>query len=218
MARHTAAVRTIAFASIAAAGWFALVVQFGLMVMMKPLSLLGFAQAVLLFFSFFTLITNLLVAIATTSLAVRFSGFFAWPRVAAALATYITIVSLVYIFFLSDLWHPRGLAWVVDVLVHKVIPAAYVLAWLTLVPKGRLRWRDASDALILPAIYAVWIFSLGAVTKTYPYPFIDVTAIGYGRTILNIAVVCLAFLGVECVLIAIDRFIKPPRRSLEAEC
>jgi hypothetical protein len=45
--------------------------------------------------------------------------------------------------------------------------------------------------------------------KWYPYPFIDVTKLGYGATILNCAWISLLLLGLAAVATVVDRRLSP---------
>jgi hypothetical protein len=45
------------------------------------------------------------------------------------------------------------------------------------------------------------------VTGYYPYPFLDVTQLGYDRVLLNMAVLTAAFAFLGLVLVGIDRML-----------
>ena len=49
------------------------------------------------------------------------------------------------------------------------------------------------------------------VTGWYPYPFIDVTKLGYGRMLLNSAGLILAFLALELLFVGLGRLLKARR-------
>lgn len=196
-------------AALAAVGWFALAIQLYLIVRGVPRTAAGIAGAIDRFVSFFTIVTNLLVAVAVTA--------WAWtpgepetasarrPRVATALAAYISIVGLIYSLLLRNLWQPTGLQKIADVLLHDAVPIAYVVYWLAFVPKGRLAWRDVLPWLLYPLGYALYSGVRGALVGSYPYPFIDIGALGYPRVLLNVALLTLLFCGVGLAFIAIDR-------------
>src|ERR1700722_9840931 len=106
-------------------GWFALTLQFYLVLLQSQagLAMLG---AVITYFSFFTILTNLLVALVFTAITMRpaagWAQFFLSPSVQAATSVYIAIVGAVYQLLLRHLWNPQGAQWVADVLLHAVIP------------------------------------------------------------------------------------------------
>jgi hypothetical protein len=43
---------------------------------------------------------------------------------------------------LRSLWDPQGLQWIVDELLHSVLPAMLVLHWLIFVAPERLQWKS----------------------------------------------------------------------------
>jgi len=89
-----------------------------------------------------------------------------------------------------------------------VTPPLFVIDWLLFVPKGEIGWRNGLDSLAYPIAYLVWTMVHGAFAGWYPYPFIDVSKLGYGRMLLNSAGLILAFLALELLLVALDRLVK----------
>jgi hypothetical protein len=73
------------------------------------------------------------------------------------------------------------------------------------VPKGRLRWRDVWAWLAFPAFYSAASLIRGALIQVYPYPFIDVSALGYQRVLGNTALLFAGFLVLGLMFVAIDR-------------
>jgi hypothetical protein len=190
----------------AAMAWFALILQYYLTVT-KPDA--PFIEATVRYFSFFTILTNVLVALALTlpwlSPDTRLGHFFTRPSVRTAILTYIIIVAVIYHYLLAKLWNPRGWELVADTIEHVVTPALYVIDWVLLVPKGTVKWRSAFIWLVFPLVYAVYCMIHGAVTGFYPYPFINVSNLGYDRVLINMAVLVLVFLGLGLGLIGVDR-------------
>jgi hypothetical protein len=186
-------------------GWFALALQLYLMLAQSPAgAMLG---TVVTFFSFFTILTNLLVALVFTAAAFRrpWGQWFNRPSVQAGTAVYIAIVGVVYQLLLRRLWNPQGAQWLADVLLHSIIPVGYVLYWLLLAPRTGLRWKDAFAWLRYPAVYLVYILARGAATGLYPYPFIDVKVLGYGGVLLWASLFLLVFLGTGFAAVAVGR-------------
>ncbi len=198
-------------APLATLGWFALAAQLVLLLRQGAPTAAGLAGAVIAYLSFFTILTNLGVALALTAVARGATkgalAFFGRPRVAAALAAYIAIVGLVYALLLRRLWAPTGLQWLADVLLHYAMPIAYLLYWLFFMPKGRLRWRDAGPWLLFPLGFLSYTLARGRRTDLYTYPFLDVGALGYPRVLRNVAFATAAFLAVGWLIIGLDRAI-----------
>jgi len=83
------------------------------------------------------------------------------------------------------------------------MPASYLLFWLFLVRKAGLRWYDPLLWLIYPLFYMAFVVIRGKMSGFYPYPFIDVGALGYSRALLNAGgvMVILVVLGALAVVI-----------------
>src|SRR5262249_52584004 len=135
-------------------GWFALLLQFPLTIatsLSNGMSMLG---AVITYFSFFTILTNLMIALALTvsvwTPKSRLGRFFSRSEVTAGTTMYILLVGLVYSLLLRNLWDPEGLQKIADVILHDMVPILYVGYWLFLAPKVALGWRSVMAWLIYP--------------------------------------------------------------------
>jgi hypothetical protein len=131
--------------------------------------------------------------------------------VRTAITGYIVIVGTVYFALLRNLDHATGLRLLFEYVLHYVTPPLFVLDWLLFVPKGEIGWRNGVDSLAFPLVYLGWTLAHGAYGGWYPYPFLDVLELGYGRVLLNTAGLILAFLALELLLVAIDRMIRQNR-------
>jgi hypothetical protein len=190
-------------------GWFALLLQLLLMFQSSPADVRSLLATVVTFFSFFTILTNLLVALVFTAVGFHPSGlwpnFFRGSSVQASTAVYITVVGAVYWLLLKQLWDPQGAQWLADTLLHTWQPVAYVLYWLLFALKKRLRWVDAVVWLAYPAVYLAYILARGAVTRLYPYPFVDVNALGYARVFAYAGMLLVVFLGLGLITVGAGR-------------
>jgi hypothetical protein len=121
----------------AAIGWFVIGLQYYLTVGEADGD---FVLAATRLLSFFTILTNILVALAMTlpwlAPESKLGAFFLRPSVRTAIACYIIIVSAVYYAILRKLWNPEGLQYLADTIEHCVAPALYIVDWLVFVPKG----------------------------------------------------------------------------------
>ncbi len=147
-------------------------------------------------FAFFTVQSNLLVGLATLLLALRVdrsSTIFAVLRLSGLVA--ITITGLVFHAVLAQTLDLKNWDAVGNELVHTVVPVMAVVGWLLLGPRGLVSARVAWLSLIFPAWWLTSTLIRGAVAHWYPYPFIDVTRLGYGRAAANCAWVALLMLG-----------------------
>ena len=164
------------------------------------------------FFSFFTILTNLLAAAALLLPLLRpenaAARFLSRASVRTAIAGYIVMVGAVYYLLLLGLSHRHGLSLAVEHVLHSVTPVLFVIDWALLVPKAGIGWRVGLVALVFPLAYAAWILVYGAASGWYPYPFIDVSELGYARVGANIVALVVAFLLVELILVAVARKIQ----------
>lgn len=106
---------------------------------------------------------------------------------------YILVVGLVYQVILRATWSPRGLQFIVDELLHSVIPLYFLIYWIAFVSKQRLQWKSIPLWLIYPLLYLVYIMTRGAFSGFYPYPFIDLTELNYVDVLINSTVLLALF-------------------------
>jgi len=169
------------------------------------------------FLSFFTILTNGIIALAMTAPAVAPSSlagrFFDRPPVRTAIAGYIIIVAAVYHAVLAPLWDPEGLNLAAQIILHTIVPVAFLADWLIFTQRGATPWRTTLQALVLPLLYGVWTLAHGAATGFYPYPFLDAGELGHALVLINMAVLTLLFIAVELALIAIDKALAALQRD-----
>jgi hypothetical protein len=194
---------------IAIIAWFALILQLSLS--LKTITATGFSslKTITNFFSYFTILSNLFVAISLTLVLIsptsRPGTFFSKTSVQSAIAVYIFIVGLVYNLVLRNLWAPSGLQLVADNLLHVAVPFFYVIYWGVFTPRRKLQWKNIFPWLIFPALYLAYSLLRGPVANWYPYPFVDADKFGYGKVVVNSFFVLVAIVVVGLGLIAINR-------------
>ncbi len=151
---------------------------------------------------YFTVITNLLVAIVMTWRAL---GGRVSPFVLGGSTLSILLVGIVYMTLLRGLVELSGGALLADTLLHKVSPVATALYWVLFAPHRQLNWRAALWWSLYPLGYFVYAIGRGAVDGRYPYPFMDVGKIGLGQTLLNGVLLAAAFIVAGLAIIWFDR-------------
>jgi hypothetical protein len=186
-------------------GWFALGLQFYLSVRLGLANGNGLLGGVVSYFSYFTILTNGLAAIALTAAALPRNpalAFYRRPGTVTTIAASMIVVGSVYALILRHLWQPQGGQWLADVLLHYAMPPLFVAYWWWAVPKAQLRPGSILRWSLYPLGYAGYALGLGALRGRYPYPFIDVLALGYPRVLLNtagltaiFALLCLGLIG-----------------------
>lgn len=163
------------------------------------------------YISFMTIWTNIFVSLFFTfCIFARESGparFLSRPSIQAALLIYIAAVGLIYHFFLAHIWNPQGLQLAVDHILHTAVPLYYVIYWVIFGDKVHLNIRNAFNWLLYPLIYAVYALIRGAVSGKYPYYFIDVSTLGYGVVLRNIAFLALAYFVMGVVLVTLNNIL-----------
>ena len=205
------------YASIGAVmGWFAVIMQFYLHMQNSPVPV---GEKILRFFGYFTIDTNILCALCLTFIALQGNSelgkFFRKATTVTALTVYITIVGITYNILLRNTWNPQGMQKLVDELLHSVIPVYFVLFWFIFVPSGHLKWKNSFPWLIYPILYMVYAITFGAITKFYPYPFVDVNELGYKKALINAGGILLVIFILSLALIATGKLMKRFDRGKE---
>ncbi|RYY23697.1 MAG: hypothetical protein EOP62_19275 [Sphingomonadales bacterium] len=196
-------------------GWFAIGLQYWLMLTGETGK--GAAELTLNFFSYFTILMNVIVALAMTGPALApdsaLGRWTATEGVRAAVAMYIAVVGVTYHFLLSHVWDPQGWLFVSNGLLHYVMPIAFVLDWLLFTPKGGLRWIDAVKWLSVPLVYMVWTVIHGYASDWWPYWFVNLPTLGLSKAAFWFTAMLALFMVAGLVVVAIDRTIGRRDRS-----
>lgn len=203
------AVRRGLFALLAGCAWFGMIGQV-VMAVRPALASGGSALcAALTVMSYWTLLSNLFVALACTTALLapgsRAGRFFGRPVVRLSIGIYIATTGLIYFGLLRGMWQPQGFQKVLDTVLHYVTPALAVLALFVVDPPRPLRWQDLPKILIFPLVYLAYALVRGAATGTYFYPFLDAGVLGLGQVLVNSAVLSVAFLSAGAAVVALSR-------------
>jgi hypothetical protein len=160
-------------------------------------------------FSYFTIQSNLIVlaaAIVVVLSPLRDGPIWRVVRLDALIG--ITITGLVYAIVLAPQVHLTGAALVATIGFHYISPWAAVLAWLVFGPRPRMTWATVLGAFVWPVLWLVYIFVQGAFTRWYPYPFLDVTKLGFAAALRNALFVLLIGIVLACVAKVLDRALR----------
>lgn len=152
---------------------------------------------------YFTVITNLLVAIVFSAIALDIRRL-STPFQLAGVTIAIMLVGVVYGLLLRGMVELSGGALLADTLNHVVTPILVPLYWVLLAPKGYVRARDPWLWTLLPLAYFAYALVRGASEGLYAYPFIDLPAIGWTQLLVNAAVMALGFIAAGHVLFWLD--------------
>ena len=135
------------------------------------------------FFSFFTIQSNILGVAALFLLVVvpraRRNRSFDGTR--SAVVLYMALVGVVFALLLSGLQEElqTTVPWV-DFVLHKLMPVVLVVDWLVDPPRHRLPAWTVLAWLAYPAAWLTYTLVRGEIADWYPYPFVDVSKLGYG--------------------------------------
>ncbi len=157
------------------------------------------------FVSYFTVLSNLIVAVTTTTLAVGQDRYPRWWRVLRLGGVVsIAVTGLVHWFFLRPLLDLSGADWLADKLLHVVVPLLAVAGWAAFGPRGRADAGLLLPSLAFPVAWLVYTLVRGAVVDWYPYPFLDVSQHGYPGALLACAGVAVLLLALTWLAIRLD--------------
>lgn len=196
--------------------WFAVIMQFVLMIENRVVSI---PETTVRFFSFFTILTNTLIAVYFTTIwlgrQTKLGQLFQKPGVITAITVYITVVGLVYQLVLRQIWEPQGLQRLVDELLHSVNPLYFVLYWYLYEEKGKLKWNFIPGWLLYPLLYLIYILIRGSFSDFYPYPFVNVAELGMNQVLLNSVVLMFVFIGFCALYIGIGKLLARTEQKQE---
>jgi len=191
-------------AAVAAVAWFALGLQLVLALQITTGNGNSALYGLVVYFGFFTILTNLAVAIVCSAGALRGvrSRVYA-PSIVGAATTAIVLVGLGYHFLLRSLWAPEGAQWLADVTLHYAVPIGAMLHWIAYPHSARLPASAPLGWCVYPIAYFVYALVRGALMHVYPYPFIDVAVLGYSRVTLNAVGLLVVFIATGYLVRAI---------------
>lgn len=154
---------------------------------------------------YFTVTTNLLVAIVFTGVAMGHAAFGRSWLLSGTLLN-ILLVGIVFALLLRGMRELTGGSEIANVLLHQATPLLTAVFWLAFVRKGALEWRYPLQWTLYPLGYFLYALIRGAIEGHYPYPFIDVTRIGLPRTLVDGGLIAIAFVIAGEFLVWLDRW------------
>lgn len=189
-----------------------LVVQFFLAIGKDAHPFAEVPARILNFFSFFTVQSNIAVAVTTGLLAAnlhRPSTLFRMFRIVAVVC--IAVTGIVFHLALADLQELTGWDLVCDTILHTLSPILATAGWLFFGPRGQLSTEVVVLAVVPPVGWLGYAFIYGelATTRTgehyYAYPFMNVEIHGYAVALFRCVLVAALFLGLAFGAKALDR-------------
>lgn len=157
-------------------------------------------EALVLYTGFFTILTNLFVALCASAQAWVPRSRLAGASLRGCATTAIVLVGLGYHLLLREIWDPQGWQRVADNLLHYAVPIAALAHWLWFRPREPLPVRAPLAWSLYPLAYFAYALVRGEWLALYPYPFIDVATLGYPRVLANATVLLLAYAATGALL------------------
>lgn len=205
MLKHHKPARFFLLGLLAAVAWFGVLLQFALSLALSKANGYSLAHGSITYFGYFTVLSNLLVAvIASMGLVVPESRAFS-GSVRGCATTAIVLVGIGYHVLLREVWDPQGWQQVADNTLHYVVPLLSLAYWGLFPP----RWRLADYAPLAwgayPVAYFAYVIVRGELIGSYPYYFIDVGELGFATVLTNALAFLLAFVALGFGIRALAR-------------
>jgi len=164
--------------------------------------------------TYFTILSNVTVAVVVTMLLIRPSFFTrsdstgrAWRALRVDSVMMIVVTAIVFNLLLAT-GGKTGWDAVSNSMVHIINPTVTALVWLLAGPRGLIRWSTIWAALILPILWAAYALIRGTVIGAYPYPFLDVATKGWASVLMFIAVICIFGILIMAVMLGLDALMR----------
>lgn len=188
----------LAAAIIALIAWAGLAAQF------SATSSAGYSvgETAWILLRYFTILTNLLVAVTMGAIALGRTPSAAWI---GGVTLAILLVGIIDATLLAGMPQLTGAANLADVLLHKVTPLAVPAWWLAFAPKGRLDPRDPLLWALYPLTYFTYALVRGGIDGKYAYSFIDIAKHGWPPVLLTAVLIALGFVAAGFGLLLLDR-------------
>lgn len=178
--------KKIILLTLALLGWATLAVRLYLRIVNSDFSPL---ESTIQFFSYFTILTNLLVTVYCSGQLLksekRYTSIFNKPETLMALTVFILIVGLVYHIALKPIWNPEGLQMLLSEIHHTIVPLGTLILWIISNHKNLVELKNLIKWLWYPIIYILFVLTRGSFSNFYPYPFLDVQSLGMGKVLIN---------------------------------
>jgi hypothetical protein len=156
------------------------------------------AGRTLVYLSYFTILTNTLVLLASVGLATHRGHLHRWARQSStrvAISVWITVVAVIFQLLLASLARLSPIGWWGNMLVHQLVPALWLGGWLLFRPHGGVSAVAPLQWLIYPLAYGGWTLVHGRLSGWYPYPFLNVAKRGIEQVAVNMVLMALFFAG-----------------------
>lgn len=184
--------------------WFAICTQFYLMLQNRIASV---TETIIRFFSYFTILSNLLLAVCVSYLLFKSTSIFTKQTIQTAIAVYIFIVGLIYNIVLRQTWNPQGTQKIVDEILHLINPALYIIYWAIFSARHKLKMYNIFYWLLFPFAYMVIVLIHGNFSNFYPYPFLDMNTLSIYKIAVNCLTITVLFIICLFIFLVLGNYI-----------
>lgn len=160
------------------------------------------------FFSYFTIISNILAGAALLVSAYYVLQNRSRIRVdifRGATTLYMALTGVVFSLLLSNLPNLTAVPWD-NIVLHYIIPVAMVIDWVLHPPKTKFAWKYISLWLVFPVVYVTYSLVRGSITDWYPYPFLNPANGGYSQVLLTSLFITIFTVSAAVLLARISAF------------
>ncbi|MBL8262742.1 MAG: Pr6Pr family membrane protein [Xanthomonadaceae bacterium] len=157
-------------------------------------------DALVLYTGYFTILSNLFVALSASAQAWAPGSRFAGASLRGCATTAIVLVGIGYHLLLREIWDPQGWQRIADNLLHYAVPVAALAHWLWYPPRVAMPAWSPLAWMAYPALYFAYALVRGEWIGQYPYPFVDVATLGYPRVFANAGGLLLVYLATGALL------------------
>lgn len=165
-------------------------------------------------FSAFTILSNIIVLVTAILLVIRpIRDGRLWRVVRLDALLSIVITGVVYAVVLAPQVNLTGWAFVITVGFHYLSPWLTLGAWLLFGPRPRFTWSTVAWAFVWPTAWVLYTFIHGSISGWYPYPFLDVTKLGFEGAALNSLMVLVVAIVFAVLLKLVDRVLPAALRD-----
>jgi hypothetical protein len=161
--------------------------------------------------SYYTLQTNLMVAIWLIIAIVlgeqEERPLIMHPIIHGAICLYITTTFLIFAIFLSGGYQPTGIEAISNILMHYIVPVAFILEWIFSEIHTKYKYIYLLYYSIYPFAYVFYTVIRGFFTGFYPYYFFDLNTISPISLAINVILLVILFTIIGSIYITINRLL-----------
>ena len=159
-------------------------------------------------FSYFTILTNLLVGVFFIAQLVnehnKFRMFFSSTKTTIAICVYIFLVGLIFNLMLRKIYHPSGWEGVNNNLLHVFIPIFMIVYAWYFTSKEKLAYLNIAYWTIYPTVYVVYLLVKGYFMHFYQYPFFNLDELGYEKVLIQAVILLIVLVILSFAFIFIN--------------